>query len=104
MLQPGTQFDTVAPIIYWAQTIENVLIRILLHPEMDSPQCKESFERSIIVKENSVRLDAFCMEYKGDIQGVSKNDNAGENKEFDLDRKRDDKSIIDIDSLKDANY
>lgn len=44
------------------------------------------------------------MEYQKDRKGVAKKENALDEKEFDLDRKRDDESIIDVQSLKDPDY
>ena len=49
---------------------------------------------------------AYCMQYNKNItKGIAKrNLNAGQEKEFDLDRKRDDESIIDVQLLKDPDY
>ena len=46
------------------------------------------------------------MQFQKDItKGVSKNQKAKQNqKDYDLDRKRDDESIIDVKILKDADY
>ena len=52
-----------------------------------------------------VRVQAYCMQFiKNSTQGVSKNEEAKNEKMFDLDRKRDDESIIDVQSLKDPDY
>lgn len=35
-----TRFPMVHPIIYWAQSTEDILIMIRLHPQMDTPDCR----------------------------------------------------------------
>ena len=52
MLGEGKQFNTSLPVVYWAQSVEDVLISIKLHPEMDTPLCKESFERNVEITES----------------------------------------------------
>ena len=53
--------------------------------------------QNIEVKEDIIRISAYCMEYvKNTTKGISKNENVVAEKEFDLDRKRDDDSIIDV--------
>ena len=43
MLKPKENFKVSYPIIYWAQSVDDVLVRIVLHSEMDTPECKQSF-------------------------------------------------------------
>jgi hypothetical protein len=72
---------------------------------MDTPLCRESFEHSVDVQKDKIRITAYCMQFlKNTTIGIIKNENAGSEKEFDLDRKRDDESIIDVQSLKDPDY
>ena len=52
MLGEGKQFNTSLPVVYWAQSVEDVLISIKLHPEIDTPLCKESFERNVEITES----------------------------------------------------
>jgi len=74
-----------------------VYVKVILHPEMDTPACKQSFERKITVTEDIIHISAYCMQFvKNSTKGISKNENAGEGRQYDLDRKRDDESIIDV--------
>ncbi len=105
MLPEGQQFNTSYPVIYWAQSPDQVMVRVVLHPELDTPACKQSFERNVTVKKDSIRVSAYCMQYnKNRTKGIAKKNNTGTEKEFDLDRKRDDESIIDVQVLKDPEY
>lgn len=72
---------------------------------MDTPLCKESFDRQVIYESDFVRVQAYCMQFSKDPNiGVLKNTADSTAKAFDLDRKRDDESIIDVQSLKDPDY
>ena len=104
MLEQGQQFNTSQPVVYWAQSVDNVLISVKLHPEMDTPICKESFERQVDVLESEIRVTAYCMQYIKPRVGIAKTNSTKNEKAFDLDRKRDDESIIDVQSLKDPDY
>jgi hypothetical protein len=97
MLGKDKKFPTSYPVIYWAQSVEHVLVKILLHPEMDTPICKQSFEKNVKIERDTLRVSAYCMQFvKNNTQGIAKKENAGDEKEWDLDRKRDDESIIDV--------
>lgn len=105
-MMEGKQFPTVQPMIYFAQSVDEVLIEVKLHPELDTPTCKQSFDREVFIEDDMIRVQAYCMQFMKDItKGVSKNQRAKQNqKDYDLDRKRDDESIIDVKILKDADY
>jgi len=38
--ETGGTFPVVRPVVYWAQSTEDVLIMIRLHPKMDTPDCR----------------------------------------------------------------
>ena len=76
-----------------------------LHSEMDTPRCKQSFDREVNITDTSIRVVAVCMEYTKNItKGVAKSSEEAKGRSYDLDRKRDDTSIIDVQSLKDPDY
>ena len=72
---------------------------------MDTPRCKQSFDREVNVTDSSIRVVAVCMDYTKNLtQGVAKSTGEDKGRSYDLDRKRDDTSIIDVQSLKDPDY
>ena len=75
--------------MYWAQSVDEVLVMIKLQPEMDAATCKQSFDKNVLIDFDMLRLRTFCMQFNKNItQGVSKNQDAEKQhvKEFDLDR------------------
>lgn len=58
----------VRPIVYWAQSTEDVLIMIRLHELMDTPDCKQSFEREVLIEDDRIRVQAYCYESEQDIK------------------------------------
>jgi hypothetical protein len=54
--------------VYWAQSTEDVLIMIKLHEQMDTPECRESFEREIVIEDDRVRVQAYCYCSEDDIK------------------------------------
>jgi len=105
MLPIGENFPKFSPVVYWAQSVNEVLVNIKLHKEMDTPLCKQSFDRTVVIDKDMIRVSAYCMQYNKDPNiGVKKKNEDTKEKAFDLDRKRDDESIIDVQSLKDPDY
>lgn len=43
--EKNNEFPILKPVIYWAQSPDDILIMIKLHEQMDTPECKQSFER-----------------------------------------------------------
>jgi hypothetical protein len=58
----------VKPVIYWAQSTEDILIMVRLHPQMDTPECRQSFEREVVIEADRVRVQAYCFESEDDIK------------------------------------
>ena len=56
------------PIIYWAQNTEDLLLQVKLHEIMDTPECKLSFEREVVIEEDRVRVQAYCYEGESNIR------------------------------------
>jgi len=77
MLEKGETFPTSRPVVYWAQSPEDVLVMIKLQPEMDEPMCKQSFDKNVLMDVDMLRLQVFCMQFTRNItQGVAKNEQA----------------------------
>jgi hypothetical protein len=66
--ETGGKFPVVKPVIYWAQSTEDILIMIRLHEKMDTPDCRQSFEREVVIEEDRIRVQAFCYESETDIK------------------------------------
>lgn len=66
--QLGDQFPRVKPIVYWAQSTEDLLLQVKLHEQMDTPECKMSFVRNVEIQEDSVRVSAYCYEGEENIR------------------------------------
>jgi hypothetical protein len=66
--ETGGQFPVVKPVVYWAQSTEDVLIMIRLHEKMDTPDCRQSFEREVVIEEDRVRVQAYCYESEDNIR------------------------------------
>ncbi len=62
------KFPVVKPVIYWAQNTDDILIMIRLHEKMDTPDCKQSFEREVVIEEDRIRMQAYCYESETDIK------------------------------------
>ena len=41
---------------------------IKLHEEMDTPECKLSFDREVVIEEDRVRVQAYCFEGENKIR------------------------------------
>ena len=41
---------------------------VRLHEQMDTPECKQSFEREVTIKEDRVRVRAYCYEGEDNIR------------------------------------
>ena len=41
---------------------------IRLHEQMDTPDCRESFEREVVIEEDRIRVQAYCYESENDIR------------------------------------
>lgn len=54
--------------MYWAQHTEDILLMIRLHEEMDTPECKQSFERNVTILQDRVRVRAYCYEGEDNIR------------------------------------
>lgn len=53
--------------MYWAQSPDDFLIMIKLHEVRDTPECKQSFERQVMINEDSILVQAYCMEGEDQI-------------------------------------
>lgn len=106
MLGEGQQFPSAPLMIYWAQSVEEIFVKIKLHDEVDAQTCKQTFERQVLFDYDMLRVQAFCMEIPRDVtSGVKKNEHASKTqKEFDLDRNRDDPTVLEINSLKEEGF
>lgn len=56
------------PIVYWAQSTKDVLIMVRLHSKMDTPDCRQSFEREVLIEEDRIRVQSYCYESEDDIK------------------------------------
>ena len=41
---------------------------IRLHEQMDTPDCRQSFEREVVIEEDRIRVQAYCYESETDIK------------------------------------
>jgi hypothetical protein len=41
---------------------------VRLHTKMDTPDCRQSFEREVLIEEDRVRVQAYCYESEDDIK------------------------------------
>ncbi|CDW87342.1 UNKNOWN [Stylonychia lemnae] len=64
----NNNFISVKPVIYWAQHTEDLLLMVRLHSQMDTPDCKQSFEREVIIEEDRIRVQAYCYESEDNIR------------------------------------
>ena len=55
-------------MIYWAQSTSDLMLQIKLHEKMDTPECKQSFEREVLILEDRVRVRAVCYEGEDSIR------------------------------------
>ena len=55
-MMEGAQFPTLQPVIYFAQSVDEVLLEVKLHPEMDTPTCKQSFDREVFIEDDMLRI------------------------------------------------
>ena len=62
------QFPLTRPVVYWAQSPTEIHLQIKLQPKVDTPECRESFEREVVIEEDRVRVQAYCFESENDIQ------------------------------------
>ena len=44
------------------------MIMIRLHEKMDTPDCRQSFEREVVIEEDRVRMQAYCYESEDNIR------------------------------------
>ena len=56
------------PIVYWAQSTTDALVMVRLHIKMDTPDCRQSFEREVLIEEDRIRVQAYCYESEDDIK------------------------------------
>jgi hypothetical protein len=70
--ETGGIFPVVHPIVYWAQSTDDILIMVRLHEVMDTPDCRESFEREVVIagddNDHRVRVQAYCFNGEDDIK------------------------------------
>jgi len=62
------QFPVAKPVIYWAQSTQDLLVMVRLHKQMDTPDCRQSFEREVVIEEDRIRVQAYCFESEEDIK------------------------------------
>ena len=62
------QFPQAKPIVYWAQSTTDALVMVRLHTKMDTPDCRQSFEREVVIEEDRIRVQAYCYESDEDIK------------------------------------
>ena len=56
------------PVFYWAQSTTDVLVMVRLHTQMDTPECRQSFEREVLIEEDRIRVQAYCYENEDNIK------------------------------------
>ncbi|TNV84627.1 hypothetical protein FGO68_gene12041 [Halteria grandinella] len=61
-------FPIAKPVVYWAQSTEDLLIMIRLHELLDTPDCRESFERETVIEDDRIRVQAYCYTSEDDIK------------------------------------
>lgn len=61
-------FPLVKPVVYWAQNTEDLLLMVKLHEQLDTPECKLSFERKVEIQDDSVRVHTYCYEGEDKIR------------------------------------
>lgn len=61
-------FPVTRPVVYWAQSTKDALVMVRLHPQMDTPECRQSFEREVVIEEDRLRVQAYCYENEDDIK------------------------------------
>lgn len=61
-------FPQVKPVVYWAQSTEDLLLMVKLHEKLDTPECKMSFERKVEIQDDSIRVHTYCYEGEDNIR------------------------------------
>ena len=41
---------------------------VRLHTQMDTPECRQSFEREVLIEEDRIRVQAYCYESEDNIK------------------------------------
>jgi hypothetical protein len=54
--------------MYWAQSTTDLFIMFKLHEGLDETECLQSFEREVVMDNDAIKLEAYCMESEDNIR------------------------------------